>query len=217
MNHVLEQENDLTGIGFDVGPVRHVANADYVFGIPTVIPGASSFTSPSISTDGLSLYADSQQSGGYGGYDLYVFTRDTIHDDWSAPVNLGLPISSSYGDGNPDISADGLTLFFNSGRPGGRGGGDMWLATRATTDEPWSEPVNLGPPINGPYDDVHPSISADGLSLFFASNRPGGYGDRDMYSQREQRQMIPGQNRRILGPLSIARHGIRDPTFQAMV
>ena len=179
------------------------ASADYTFGTPTNIPGLYSFSSPSVSTDGLSLYVDSEQSGGYGRYDIFVFTRGTIHEDWSGPVNAGRPINSSLADGNPDISADGLTLFFNSRRTaGGHGGQDIWLTTRATTDEPWSEPVNLGPTINGPYYDGHPSVSTDGLSLFFMSERPdGGQGGRDIWLPPRETPGAPWAEPVNLGPI----------------
>jgi len=72
-------------------------------------------------------------------------------------------------------------LFFASRRPGGLGGVDLYVTTRATTDDPWSDPVNLGPTINSSYNEAYPSISADGRALFFTSNRPGGFGDRDLW------------------------------------
>jgi len=80
------------------------------------------------------------------------------------------------------ISHDGLLLFLGSDRPGGSGGHDLWVTTRATTNDPWGEPVNLGPTVNSsaPYDQT-PSISADGSTLYFSSNRPGGIGDSDIY------------------------------------
>ena len=52
---------------------------------------------------------------------------------------------------------------------------------RATKDDDWGEPVNLGPPVNTSYSNNSPSISADGQVLFFASNRPGGFGDFDLW------------------------------------
>jgi hypothetical protein len=162
-------------LGLSAGTVQ----ADYVFGEPTDLT-TYVFTAPSVSANGLSFYADAPD--GSGGWEIWANTRETIHDDWLAETAIKpYPPNSSYSDGNPDISADDLTLFFNSNRPGGHGGVDMWLTTRATTDDPWSEPVNLGPTINGPYLEAHPSISPDGLSLFFCSDRPGGYGDRDIY------------------------------------
>ncbi|MBN2588641.1 MAG: PD40 domain-containing protein [Sedimentisphaerales bacterium] len=160
--------------------IASVANADYTFGMPTVIT-TDHVTAPSVSTDGLTMYADSKILGGYGDWDIFVYTRETIYDDWSEPVNIGSTINSSAADGNPDISADGLTLFFNSRRPGGQGDNDIYMITRTTKDEPWSEPENIGSVINSPYLDAHPSISSDGKSLYFTSDRPGGYGDRDIY------------------------------------
>jgi len=173
----------LFGLGLLSGLDTRAVQADFVFGTPIIAPGSSAFTSPSVSTDGLSYYADAWLTGEYGGYggpDIWVSTRETIHADWTGGF-LGPPINSSYGEANPEISADGLTLFFDSDRPGGRGDWDIWFSTRATTDGPWSEPVNLGPTINGPYWDVHSSVSKDGLSLFFCSTRPDGYGDRDIW------------------------------------
>jgi hypothetical protein len=175
-----------------------IANADYTLGTPTVIFPPYFVTAPSVSTDGLSLYVDAPD--GSGGWEIWVSTRETIHDDWAGGIKPTPPNSSSS-DGNPDISADGLTLFFNSDRlVGGFGGHDIWLTTRATTDDPWSEPVNLGPTINGPYIDAHPSISTDGLSLFFCSTRPG-YGDRDIYLSTRATINDPWSEPVNLGPI----------------
>jgi len=73
-------------------------------------------------------------------------------------------VNSSAGDWQPDISADGLTLYFMSNRPDGANC-DIWVATRATTDDNWSTPVNLGPPVNSSAFEGGPSISTDGLEL----------------------------------------------------
>ncbi len=142
---------------------------------------------PSISADGLSLFfASGPGRGGYGGRDIWVTTRATTEDDWGTPVNLGPTVNSSTFDNSPSISADGLSLFFDSMRPGGSGSGDLWVTTRPTTDDPWGTPVNLGPTVNGPASDALPGISADGLALFFSSYddeplRPGGLGGSDIW------------------------------------
>jgi len=136
---------------------------------------------PSISSDGMSLYFASKRPGGAGDYDLWVTTRPTVSQNWGPPVNLGPTVNSSYSDATPCISADGSILFFLSERPGGVGGHDIWVTTRATANEPWEEPVNLGPTVNTSAEDRRPSISADGLMLFFSSNRPGGYGNYDIW------------------------------------
>jgi hypothetical protein len=92
------------------------------------------------------------------------------------PTNLGPELNSSARDEEPGISADGLELYYCSLRSGGYGGYDMWVSTRPTTQDDWSPPANLGLPVNSSYDDFSEDISADGLELYFGSNRPGGSG-----------------------------------------
>jgi len=171
-----------------LGLTTEVANADFTFGTPTNLgPTVSSSedADPCISADGLELYFNSHnRPGGYSAYDMWVATRQTKHADWGTPVNLGPTVNSAY-DHDPDISADGLSLFFSSTRPGGYGSGDLWVTTRATKNDPWGEPVNLGTTLNSSYDEADPSISADGLSLYFCDYedryRPGGYGGGDLW------------------------------------
>ncbi|MBA7699087.1 hypothetical protein ES703_107773 [subsurface metagenome] len=135
----------------------------------------------SISTDGLSFIFDSDRSGGYGGHDLWVSTRPTLSEPWSTPVNLGSMVNSSKWDYAPALSADSLSLFFTSGRSGGYGADDIWLTSRETTDDSWGEPVNLGPEVNSSSGEGNPGISADGSTLYFASNRSGGSGGVDIW------------------------------------
>jgi Tol biopolymer transport system component len=140
--------------------------------------------SPCISADGLSLFFSSGRPGVLDKSDIWVATRETKDSAWDPPQNLGPPVNSLYGDGGPEISTNGLELYFSSPRPDGFGNGDIWVSTRATTDDPWSEPVNLGPHVNGSSGDSGPSLSGDGLMLFFKSNRPGGFGAYDLYMTR---------------------------------
>jgi len=160
----------------------YVAKGDFEFGTPTNLGPTVNSTAgeygPCISADGLSLYYSSNQTGGSGGWDIWVTTRATANEDWPAPVNLGLIVNTSADEGRPTISSDGLSLYYETNRPGGIGGWDIWVTTRATTEHDWGTPVNLGPTINSSTVDSGPSISADGLSLFFESARPGfGLGD----------------------------------------
>jgi hypothetical protein len=111
-------------------------------------------------------------------------TRPTRDDPWGQRQNLGPTINSPLEDMDPCISADGLTLYFNSRRSGGYGDMDIYVSTRPTRDDPWGEPVNLGPPVNGPYGDACPEISADGRTMIFCSRRPGGLGDIDLWMTR---------------------------------
>ncbi len=147
---------------------------------PTV-NSSSREQNPSISADRLWLFFASERPGGSGDRDLYVTTRATTDDEWGEPVNLGPTVNSSSSDGSPDISADGLCLFFASQRPGGSGRGDLWFTRRASTSRPWEPPVWLGPTINSSYGDGNPCISANGSTLYFISDRPGGPGNRDIW------------------------------------
>lgn len=94
--------------------------------------------------------------------------------DWDLPVNLGPVVNSSSADQSPEVSKDGLSLYFQSNRAGGEGNTDLWVSRRSSEDDPWGEAVNLGEVINSPAVESRPSLSRDGHWLFFSSNRPGG-------------------------------------------
>lgn len=165
--------------------------ADFIFGEPVNLgtPINSSYDEcvPNISADGLSLYFGeylNNRPEGYGGADIWLSTRETVNSGWRAPVNLGSGINTSAEDGATSLSADGLVLYFSSSRPGGYGDYDLWQATRATTDDPWGEPDNLGSTVNSEYTDLGPSLSGDGLSLHFGEGyrfRPEGLGSGDIW------------------------------------
>jgi len=85
-------------------------------------------------------------------------------------------VNTEYGELEPCISADDKDLYFRSNRPGGRGNWDIWVASRDSVFHPWKTPANLGPIVNDKYHIECPSISADGLKLYFSSSRPGVVG-----------------------------------------
>jgi hypothetical protein len=121
---------------------------------------------------------------------LLVASARTVDDGpkfgpWSAPVNLGPPVNSAFAEMNPFISKDGLSLYFACvDCPGNLGGSDIWVSQRASVNDPWGTPQNLGPNINSSAGDGGPALSSDGHSLYFASNRPGGFGGNDIYVSR---------------------------------
>ena len=93
---------------------------------------------------------------------------------WSEPVNLGPAINTGVVEGNPVLSRDGLSLYFDSDRtdlPGAMGARDIYVSRRACRDCPWETPVNLGPEINTLYVDAAPELSDDGHLLFFTSHK----------------------------------------------
>jgi hypothetical protein len=106
--------------------------------------------------------------------------------EWSDAENLGPVVNSSFQDFLPNLSGDGLSLYFTSNRPGGMGGADLWVSQRAADEAPWGEPVNLAT-INTAGSESAPDLSRDGHYLFFSSTRPGGFGSNDIWvSQRER-------------------------------
>ncbi len=108
---------------------------------------------------------------------------------WGAPVNLeSIPGTSSElntasNDGCPIQSPDGLSLYIATNRPGGFGGQDIWVARRASTDDPWGAPEHLGMPVNSSANDFCPT-PVPGHGLFFVSERAGGCGSGDIYFTR---------------------------------
>jgi len=135
-------------------------------------------------TGEITLYFNAQPNalglpGGTGLLDVYVSTLGP--DETFGP---GVPVSelnTPFGDTRTAIRQDGLEIFFASTRPGGSGGFDLYTSTRASTTDPWSEPVNLGPVINSSAADEAPSLSFHGTELYFFSTRGGGFGLRDLY------------------------------------
>src|SRR5207249_570379 len=105
---------------------------------------------------------------------------------WSTPINLGPLVNSPADDNRPAISKDGLSLYITSGRMGGFGGLDIWVSQRATVDDPWGPPQNLGSTVNSSSNDVAPAFSPAGHRMYFHSLRPGGCGLADIYVSRRR-------------------------------
>ena len=96
-------------------------------------------------------------------------------------------LNSPFGDGGTTLSKDGLEVYFHSHRPGGQGGIDLWVSRRASPDAEWGPPENLGPKINTEAFEICPSISSDGLELYFCDAfviRPDGMGGGDLWVVR---------------------------------
>ena len=100
---------------------------------------------------------------------------------WSVPQNLGATVNTANADQNSTISPNGLSLYFASNRPGGLGGTDVWVSQRATLTSAWGPPQNLGATVNSSSAESLNSISLDGRTAVFQSDRPGGLGFFDLY------------------------------------
>ena len=132
-----------------------------------------------ISADGNTLYFVSNRPGGFGGRDLYI-SKKTPTGDWAKAKNMGSAINTPYDEDAPFIHADGITISFSSNGHSTMGGFDIFNSM-LSNDSIWSEPMNVGYPINTTDDDAFYVISPDGQNAYFSSFREGGLGEKDNY------------------------------------
>jgi outer membrane protein OmpA-like peptidoglycan-associated protein len=155
---------------------------------------------PSITADGNMLMftrqlnpAERQGRAAMGHEDFYVsYSSD---DGWKEAFNAGPPLNTSQNEGAASISSNGNYMFFTAcDRRGGMGSCDIYFSS--LNGGRWSEPFNLGMPVNTSYWESQPSISADGKRLFFSSSRPGGEGGKDIWfsTLNEQNMWTEPQN-----------------------
>lgn len=139
-------------------------------------------STPTFSPDGKTLYFASNKRGGLGGIDLYkAFLTDS---GWTKPQNLGKKINTAGNEMFPYMRSDNKFFFASDGHPG-LGGLDLFVSVEDSTivDSTLVEEgiVNLGPPVNTSGDDFGIVYKDDLKGGYFASNRPGGKGDDDLY------------------------------------
>lgn len=137
-------------------------------------------SSASLSPDGNTFYFVSDRLGGLGNRDVYFSTWDSKTKSWSQAVNIGAPVNSVYDEEGVWMHPDGKTLYFSSKGNGSMGGYDIFYSKNENGT--WTEPVNLGYPINSADDDVFVELSASGLTLYFASFKRDGLGEKDIYT-----------------------------------
>jgi hypothetical protein len=109
---------------------------------------------------------------------------DAEWSPWSVPENLGPVLNSAAIEQHPTISKDGLRLYFASDRPGTMGGLDLWVSQRASAEDPWGAPVNLGPHINSPANDLAAAFTRDGHWMYYHTNGRGGCGGAELFAVR---------------------------------
>ena len=128
-------------------------------------------TWPSLTRD-QTLYFFSRRSGGYGKFDIYCSFLEK--GEYQEVQNLGARINTEFTEEDPYIAPDGSYLLFDSNRPGGLGGYDIYISWR-NGDGSWSRPTNLGQKINTEFTENRAYVSPDGKFLFFSSDRSGDY------------------------------------------
>jgi len=132
-----------------------------------------------VAPDGNTILFVSDRDGGYGGRDIYQINK-LPDGSWSKPQNLGPQINTPFDEDSPFLAIDNKTLYFASNGPKSMGGFDIFM-TIADEDGNWSEPLNMGAPINSTGDDAFYTTTADGFKGYITSFRQGGKGDLDIY------------------------------------
>ena len=141
-----------------------------------VVNSAAWDAQPSLSADGQTLYFSSTRQGGIGGRDIWV-TKRNKEGRWITPYNIGGEINSLGDEETPFIHADGRTLYFRSNGHLGMGGFDAFMTSFDRPLQRWEKPTNLGYPINTEFDEGGLSVSLDGQTAYFASDRNGNQVD----------------------------------------
>ncbi len=183
-------------------------NKDGNWGEPTPLPGvinsSARESSVSITADGNTLYFASERPGGYGASDIYMCTKDS-KGEWSRVKNLGPTINTPYEEDGPYIAFDGVTLYFSSDGHKTMGGLDIFKSTLINTDRnEWSEPENIGYPINSPDDDIYFSTSQDGKRWYYSSVREDGIGYTDLYV------ITPSEEKKKEEPVVAAKEPVKE-------
>lgn len=148
--------------------------------LPGIINSSFEEKSISISKDEKTLYFSSNRPGGFGGLDIYRATKDS-KGEWTNVKNLGPKINTELDDDGCFIDYDEVTLYFSSKGRKGMGGYDVFKTTFDPNTNEWSDPVNLGYPINTPDDDIYFVASKDGKRAYYSSVREDGMGYTDIY------------------------------------
>jgi Tol biopolymer transport system component len=165
----------------DGSPKSCWANGPPTFSTPVAIDAVNSSATeiePMLSPDGLTLYFASTRDGGF---DVFLATRPSRGADFSG-VQKHLEVSTADGESRFALSFDGLEAFLATDRSGGKGGADIWIATRSSTSTPFS-PADFSPAasLNSSVNEWDPYPSLDGKSLYYAiQDWPSGQGSTDL-------------------------------------
>ncbi len=155
---------------------------------------------PSITADGEILYFASAREGGYGGLDIYRSVRES-DGNWSKAENLGPVINTKGDDKTPFIHSDGRTLYYASNGHFGMGGLDIFYSYYQGNGQ-WSDPNNMGYPINTTNDELGFTVSADGKKVYFSSKNLAGEGGWDVFSADLHKNARPQQVLLIKGRIT---------------
>ena len=143
---------------------------------------------PCLSGDGKTLYFSSVRSGGMGGRDIWY--TEKINGKWTEPKNFGSPINTAGNEDSPFLHADGISLYFSSDFHPGFGSQDLFVSYKESGNT-WTQPINLGYPLNTASEESNIFVNASGKRGFINSNRKGGMGRSDLYEFEMDERIRP--------------------------
>lgn len=159
---------------------------------------------PTLSADGRTLYFSSNRKGSIGAADIWMTYRNE-NNAWVTPINLGPEINSTGRDETPFLHADGQTLYFRSnGRPG-MGDFDIYYSRKDLNTNKWTEPQNIGYPINTEGAEGSFVVSVDGETAYFASDVDYKTGEKlhqlDLYMAKLYEKARPRPSNYVKGTI----------------
>lgn len=180
-----------------------------------IINSAARDAEPTFAADGKTMYFNCVDRSPGAGADICV--SYLVNGEWTQPELVGPPISTEHVEVEPLLSPDGSELYIMSDRPGGQGSADIWVSHKV--DGEWTEPNNLGPPINSPYADHCLYFAGpDWNTAYWTSTRPGGYGGNDIWTS--ERVSGVWQEAVNLGPQvnssASEHHSLPSPDWQSL-
>jgi outer membrane protein OmpA-like peptidoglycan-associated protein len=141
---------------------------------------------PGLTIDGQNFYYTRLVMSGKRPQEDFYWSKAINDSTYQPSIPMPYPVNTMENEGTISVTADGKFIFFtacnrvdNNGIPIGLGSCDIYFSQY--NNGKWSTPVNLDAPINSSSWESQPSVSSDGLTIYFASNRPGGFGGSDIY------------------------------------
>ena len=147
--------------------------------LPSPINTMANETHASFSMDGKTLFFTSDRAGGYGGKDIYKVSK-LPNGDWGKVKNMGSSVNTEFNEESPYIHPKGDVLYFSSEGHQSMGGFDIFKTKIDSLGE-FGNSVNVGYPINTPYDDIFYAPTIDEQRVYYASKREVGFGGSDIY------------------------------------
>jgi outer membrane protein OmpA-like peptidoglycan-associated protein/tetratricopeptide (TPR) repeat protein len=150
-----------------------------------------------LTADGTMLYFTSNRKGGYGALDIYV-SKKMGEDEWDKPENLGATINTPYNEETPFLTENGSMLFFSSQGHINMGGYDIFVSN-LLPDGSWSDPENIGYPVNGPDDELFYVPINNGQGAIFAMAGRDGNEQMGLYNLK----YMPEQSSELIADASV--------------